>query len=233
MENTSMTALVSCFARAYHSKNYRYKIYNDYLAEKILSKEEYDNISDNMKRGIGFFNPSFKGTEDEALRWIVDNQLSPSVLARSAFTQKKLKNEIRLGVKQYLIFASGYDTSAYKKYKDLSVFEIDKPEMIRDKINRLDKAKIDYENVNYIECDFTSNNWINSIINSKYDLNKRSLCSLLGISYYLTKEEFENMISSISKILCDGSSIVFDFPINFETSSEKINKQLADRAGEK
>jgi O-methyltransferase involved in polyketide biosynthesis len=148
-----MTALVSCFARAYHSKNYKYKIYNDYLAEKILSEDEYDNISDNMKKGINFFNPSFKGTDEEALRWIVDNQLSPSVLARSVFTEAKLKNEIRLGAKQYLIFASGYDSSGYKNYKDLSVFEIDKSEMIKDKINRLNKANINHENINYISDD--------------------------------------------------------------------------------
>lgn len=37
-----MTALVSCFARAYHNKNSNIKIYEDSLAEKILSKEEYE-----------------------------------------------------------------------------------------------------------------------------------------------------------------------------------------------
>ena len=32
------------------------KIYEDNLAEKILSKEEYDNISINMSNGIKFIN---------------------------------------------------------------------------------------------------------------------------------------------------------------------------------
>ena len=232
MENTSMTALVSCFARAYHSKSYKYKIYNDCLAERILSKEEYDNISENMKKEIGFFNPSFIGTDEAALRWIVDNQLSPSVLARSVFTETKLKNEIRLGVNQYLIFASGYDTSAYKEYNDLSVFEIDKFEMIKDKIYRLDKANIKHENINYISCDFIGDNLSTSILNSNYDPNKKTFCSLLGISYYLSKSEFEKMIFDISNILCEGSSIVIDFPNEIETNSEKINKLLAHSAGE-
>ena len=43
MEEKNMTALVCCFARAYHNKNSNIKIYEDNLAEKILSKEEYDN----------------------------------------------------------------------------------------------------------------------------------------------------------------------------------------------
>ena len=47
MEEKSMTALVSCFARAYYNKNSNIKIYEDNLAERILSKEEYDNISIN------------------------------------------------------------------------------------------------------------------------------------------------------------------------------------------
>lgn len=45
----------------------------------------------NMSQGISFFNPTFKGSEEEALKWIVDHQLSPSVLVRSAFVKKRLK----------------------------------------------------------------------------------------------------------------------------------------------
>lgn len=56
MEEKNMTALVCCFARAYHNKNSNIKNYEDNLAEKILSKEEYDNISINMSNGIKFIN---------------------------------------------------------------------------------------------------------------------------------------------------------------------------------
>lgn len=38
-----------------------------------------------MSKGIQFFNPQFKGNKDEALRWIVDNYLSPSPLGRAAY----------------------------------------------------------------------------------------------------------------------------------------------------
>lgn len=37
MESSSITALVSAFARAYHSKNNEVKIFNDSKAEKIIS----------------------------------------------------------------------------------------------------------------------------------------------------------------------------------------------------
>ena len=89
MKEKNLTALVSCFARAYHYKNYKYKIFSDSIAEKIISSEEYNSIASNMANGIKFFNPKFVGSKENALSWIVDNQLSPSVLGRSAFCEKK------------------------------------------------------------------------------------------------------------------------------------------------
>lgn len=234
MEEKNMTALVSCFARCYHYKNNKYRIFSDSVAEKILSQREYDSISNNMANGIKFFNPNFVGTEENALRWIVDNQLSPSVLGRSVFCEKSLLNTIKIGCKQYLIFASGYDTFAYRnRIENLKVFEIDKAEMIEDKIGRLNNSKIDYSSVNFIKCDFTNKNWINSIMNSNYNKNERSFSSFLGISYYLTKEDFSNMIKSISHILCKGSSIVFDYPTYEDSKETQTNEKLAVSANEK
>lgn len=232
MENKNMTALVSCFVRAYHYKNNKYKVFSDSYAMKLLTEKEYNSISSNMVEGISFFNPGFKGTSEEALRWIVDNQLSPSVLARSAFTAKKLDNAKMLGCKQCLIYASGYDTSAYKQNSLMSFYEIDKEEMINDKIVRLKRGKIDFSKVNYIACDFTNKDWYKNILNSSYNKDKISFSSLLGISYYLSKNDFKNMINQISKIVCEGSSLVFDYPSYDEGIESKKNSQLAKGANE-
>lgn len=234
MHIKNATALICCFARCYHYKNNKFRILNDNIAEKILSKEEYNEIASNMTKGIQFFNPNFKGSNEEALRWIVDNQLSPSVLGRSAFCEKSLENAIRLGCKQYLQFASGYDTFAYRKnIENLQIFEIDRNEMIKDKIKRLEKNQIDHSKVHFINCDFSDKNWIKSIEKSSYNRNEISFNSLLGITYYLTKEEFEEMIQKISKIIKVGSSIVFDYPTNEKSKEMKINQQLAEEAKEK
>lgn len=234
MGENNMTALISCFVRCYHYKNNKYRIFSDSVAENILSSEEYNAIFNNMADGIEFFNPKFVGNKNEALRWIVDNRLSPSVLGRSAFCERSLLNSVMLGCKQYLIFASGYDTFAYRNnIKNLKVFEIDRKEMIEDKIKRLNKCKIDTSNVNFIKCDFTNNDWINAIIISSYNRNEISFSSLLGISYYLTKEEFFNIIQKISNIIEIGSSIIFDYPNNEEGIEVKTNEQLANGANER
>lgn len=62
-----MIALISCFTRYYHYKNNDVRIFSDNMAEKILSKEEYSNISE-MIKGIKFFNSSFVGSYEDALK---------------------------------------------------------------------------------------------------------------------------------------------------------------------
>lgn len=91
-----------------------------------------------MMEGIPFFLLGFAGTREEGLRLIADKQLSPSVLGRSAFCEKMLEKEKSLGCEQYVIFASGYDTYSLRNTdKALSVFELDLPEMLADKSERI------------------------------------------------------------------------------------------------
>ena len=227
--NKNMTALVSAFARLYHIKNSNIKIYNDMYAEKIITEDEYNEISTNMKNGISFFNPNYKGTDP--LKLIVNNNLAPSVLARSIFNEYHLFNEINLGLKQYIILASGYDTSAFKVKNKLKIFELDKKEMIEDKLNRVNNAKLDTTNITYIKTDF-NNDWINDLTINNYNLNEKTFCSMLGISYYLDKETFKNTIKQLSNIIPKGSTILFDYPNTFETKKEKLNQQLAKGANE-
>lgn len=72
---------------------------------------------------------------------IVDNQLSPSVLGRSAFCEEKLSEAVKQGCSQYLLFASGYDTFALRNSESsLSIYELDFPELLADKRMRTDRG---------------------------------------------------------------------------------------------
>lgn len=234
-----MTALVSAFSRAYHSQNNDVKIFDDSLAKSLLSDEEYNGIAENMAKGIGFFNPGFSGSKDEALRWIVDNQLSPSPLERAAFTEKALETAAKIGAGQYLIFAAGYDTFAYRApswANNLKIFEIDHPLTAADKKDRLKNAQIDIpQNVGFIEADFTKENpFLKLKQNPKYDSSKITFCSLLGLSYYLTKPDFARLFAEIGKALIKGSSVAFDIPneLSFtDKAGERSKKQAILAAG--
>lgn len=243
MEQKSMTALVSAFSRAYHAENNKVKIFDDSIARLLLTDEEYSQISKSMADGIGFFNPSFKGSQDDALRWVVDNQLSPPPLGRAAFAEKALQTAVSIGTRQYLIFGAGYDTFAYRQpsWSDrIQIFEIDYPATANDKRMRLEEAKIAIPyNVHFIVADFTKEQWKTALTqNTTFDDNQISFCSILGVVYYLSRETFEELICVLSSILSKGGSIIFDYPDEnsyTEKAGERAKKQalLAEAANEK
>lgn len=226
----NMTALVSLFARAYHQKNKNIKIFDDPLSTKLITKKEYEMIGLNMSQGISFFNPTFKGSKEEALKWIVDHQLSPSVLLRSAFCKEAIEKMKEKGCQQYLDFASGYDSFAYYYQNQMHVFEIDKKEVIEDKRQRC--KDVDIENIQFLSIDLSQENWINTLLQSDYQEDQLSISSMLGLSYYLTKDEFKKMLKQLSKYLLKGSRLVFDYPSIQESKETKLNEMLAKEADE-
>lgn len=226
----NMTALVSLFARAYHQKNKDIKIFDDLLSTKLITEKEYEMIGLNMSQGISFFNPTFKGSKEEALKWIVDHQLSPSVLVRSAFCKEAIEEMKEKGCQQYLDFASGYDLFAYYYQNQMHVFEIDKKEVIEDKRQRC--KDVDIENIQFLSIYLSQENWINTLLQSDYQEDQLSISSMLGLSYYLTKDEFKKMLKQLSKYLLKGSRLVFDYPSIQESKETKINEMLAKEAEE-
>jgi methyltransferase (TIGR00027 family) len=243
MEQKSMTALISAFSRGYHTEHNQVKIFDDSMARLLLREEEFAQISKSMTDGIGFFNPSFTGTPQEGLRWVVDNQLSPSPLGRAAFAEKALETAVKSGTKQYLIFGAGYDTFAFRQpawAKGLEIFEIDHPLTAEDKKIRLERADIPIpKNVHYISLDFTKEKLQSVLTKDKgFDCQQISFCSLLGLTYYLSCENFEELLASLGAILSEGSAIVFDYPDEnsyTEKAGERAKKQalLAGAAKEK
>ena len=226
----NMTALVSLFARAYHQKNKDIKIFDDLLSTKLITEKEYEMIGLNMSQGISFFNPTFKGSEEEALKWIVDHQLSPSVLVRSAFCKEAIEGMKEKGCQQYLDFASGYDSFAYYYQNQMHVFEIDKKEVIEDKRQRC--KDVDIENIQFLSIDLGKDNWINRLLESTYQENQLSVCSLLGLSYYLTHDQFKRLLKEISKHMIKGSRLVYDYPSYQESDETRKSEVLAKEANE-
>ena len=158
----NMTALVSAFARAYHTEKYTVPIFSDPIAGMLLG-EDYQQIAQTMAQGIRFFAPDFQGSEEEALRLIVDRQLSPAPLGRAAFAERSLKTAVALGTEQYLLFGAGYDTFALRQpewAQKLQIFELDLPESVADKQQRIQKAGLSIpENTFYLPMDLSQEEW--------------------------------------------------------------------------
>ncbi|MGN1168515.1 MAG: class I SAM-dependent methyltransferase, partial [Acutalibacteraceae bacterium] len=59
--------------------------------------------------------------------------------------------------------------------------------------------------------------------------NKKSFFSLLGVSFYLTKEQFEATLESIAELSSDGSTLVFDYADEglFDSGVKRVRNMLA------
>ena len=215
---SSLTSLISAFGRAYHSKFDNPKVFDDFLAKDFISQAEYHDIEENMVQGIQFFNKKiaekYKGNTGKILKWITQVQLSPTPLARAAYCENVLCNEIRKEVKQYIILGAGLDTFSFR-YPELDnileIFEIDHPATQRFKIERLNEAGLKIpSNLHFIPMDFTETFSYKKLKDKGLDY-KKTFISLLGVSYYLTKDELSSLFSQLFAKVPTGSSIVFDY----------------------
>lgn len=226
-----LTAKVSCFARAYHRRTNAVPVFDDTAAEALLG-EDFPQIAQSMKDGAAFFLPGFTGTPEETLRRIVDGQLAPSVLARSAYCEEALAREIGRGCRQYVIFAAGYDSFAIRsEEKNLSVFELDLPEMVNDKRTRIECSALPYRAVS-IPCDLSGSTWPKKLLSGGYRPGETAFCSMLGISYYLSEPDFRALLCTAAQITATGSVLCLDYPADADSRSADVNRALTQGAGE-
>lgn len=227
----NITAKVSCFARAYHSTENTYPVFDDPAARPLLGPD-YRQIARSMAEGMDYFLSGLSCTPREGLRLIVDGQLAPPVLARSAFCESRLAEEVRRGCRQYVLFAAGYDTFSIRN-RDASpaVFELDRPDLLQDKRLRIDRAGLASRAV-YIPCDLADSAWTDRLLQGGYQPGERAFGSLLGLSYYLRREDLTTLLTAAGHIMAAGSALCLDYPVAEEGRAGRTQQDLAREAGE-
>lgn len=215
---SSLTSLIAAFGRAYHSQFDSPKIFDDYIAKDLFSQKEWKDIKDNMVQGIAFFNKEiaikYKDNTDEILKWITQVQLSPTPLARSAYCEKVFLNEVKLGLKQYVILGAGLDTFCFRHpelNEYINIYEIDHPASQAFKKQKLNQAHLTIPNhLHFVTMDFTKKYSYQDLVDEGFS-HQKTFFSLLGVSYYLSKEEIASLIHQLFTKVPSGSSIVFDY----------------------
>ncbi len=242
MQNTSTTALVSAFARAFHHRHHNPTIYDDPLADRLLTPQEYEGIARHMSQGIGFFCPGFTGSEEDALRWVAAQQLCPTPVGRAAFAEQALEMACGQGLTQYVNVAAGFDTFAFRAPAwagGLQVWELDHPATGQEKQARLQAAGIAVPgNVRFLSIDLNEQSWAHAL-HADPAFHPERLCffAFLGIAYYLPEEALRNAFRSLAALCPRGSLLAFDYPDEdalTDRASDRAKRQaaLAEAAGE-
>ena len=216
---SSITALMSSFGRAFHAENEEHPVFADYLAKELMTAEEYTAVQNYILGGVQFFEPEIdpaKQKPKELLRRLVNVHIASSPLCRAAYTEKDLKTAVLTGTKQYVILGAGMDTFAFRETEFLSkyrVFEVDHSLTQADKLERITRVGWTVpDNLVFVPVDFTKDSLTERLIAAGFDPSVKSFFSWLGVTYYLSAEAIDTMLSELSELCADGSSLVFDYP---------------------
>ena len=231
----SITALMSSFGRAFHAENEDHPVFTDHLAKNLMTAEEYVAVQGYILGGAQFFEPEIDSAAfqpKELLRRLVNVHIAPSPLCRAVYTEKSLKAATLTGAKQYVILGAGLDTFAFRETEFLSkyrVFEVDHPLTQADKLERITRAGWTIpDNLTFVPVDFTKDSLTEQLIAAGFDQSVKSFFSWLGVTYYLSVEAIDAMLSSLSKLCADGSSLVFDYPDEdfFEAPEKRVQNTI-------
>ena len=236
MDNkASITALMSSFGRAFHAENEDHPVFADHLAKNLMTAEEYAAVQGYILGGAQFFEPEIDPAAlqpKELLRQLVNVHIAPSPLCRAAYTEKSLRTAVLAGAKQYVILGAGMDTFAFRETEFLSkyrVFEVDHPLTQVDKLERITRAGWTIpDNLTFVPVDFTKDSLTEQLIAAGFDQSVKSFFSWLGVTYYFSVEAIDAMLSSLSELCADGSSLVFDYPDEdfFEAPEKRVQNTI-------
>ena len=236
MDNkASITALMSSFGRVFHAENEDHPVFTDHLAKNLMTAEEYVAVQGYILGGAQFFEPEIDSAAfqpKELLRRLVNVHIAPSPLCRAVYTEKSLKAATLTGAKQYVILGAGLDTFAFRETEFLSkyrVFEVDHPLTQADKKKRIARAGWTVpDNLAFVPVDFTKDSLTERLIAAGFDPSVKSFFSWLGVTYYLSAEAIDAMLSSLSELCADGSSLVFDYPDEdfFEAPEKRVQNTI-------
>ena len=223
----SITAKLCSFARAYHSNYEKNKIFDDYLAYDMMGKDEYEKIGSLIYHGFDVSKINIEwGFKREEIREKLNEFIIPIPLARIRYAEEKL---LEFAEKhndcQYVICGAGVDTFAFRNSNEnIKIFEIDHPATQKYKLERISELEWNIpNNVYYVPVDFEKDSINHELLESGFDTSKKTLFSILGVSYYLTLSVFEETIKNISEISDNGSMIIFDYPDETTFSDSKTD----------
>jgi methyltransferase (TIGR00027 family) len=219
-ENQASTmALMAAYIRGYHAEHDAPKVFDDFLANRLLTEEERASFDRQMIETVRRFNPaSAEAFPDQAaiLAWVMQGMGAPPIiLSRGRYTEDSLEEAIRQGVKQYVILGAGLDTFAFRYpelLEQLQVFEVDHPATQAFKRRRLAELGWDIPaQLHFIPLDFTKESLAEALMRSSYDPQALTLFSWLGVTYYLPREAGLATLRAIAGIAPAGSKVIFDY----------------------
>ena len=232
-KQAGLSALAMAYARAYHATHDSPKIFDDFLANSLFTPKELAERDQTWAGLLQYVAPELAATHPDpatATAWVIQLTNGPITLPRSRYAEDSLEESIPQGVRQYVILGAGFDTFAYRRpdlADRLQIFELDHPATQAIKFERVAAAGWTHPaNLHFVPVDFTRESLEDTLGRSRYQADKLSFFSWLGVSFYLTREVVLDTLQSIASIATPGSTVVFDYLHTDAYDPEKAGKRM-------
>jgi len=233
----SRTALIAAFFRAQHHQYDHPKIFDDPVAQLLLSASEVESIENGLLTAAHDISDVLSASPDRrtALSRLLRHHAAPApVLARARYTEDHLFQAIHGGVAQYVMLGAGLETFALRRQdlrSRLQVFEIDHPSTQAFKQQALSRAGIPLpSNLHFIPADLEAVSVADALRGSSFIPQARSVFSWQGVIAYLTLEAVRGTFQSIRSVAAPGSLLLFSYldgdAFRAEKSSTRIRRMI-------
>ncbi|MBF0551190.1 MAG: class I SAM-dependent methyltransferase [Deltaproteobacteria bacterium] len=214
----SRTAFITAFMRAFHSINENPKVFDDSMAVRLLSTEEYAFFEEMYYRGT-VKDESEELPSPAQRRAVVTAVLragaAGGVLSRARFAEDSLEKAIIQGVRQYVLLGAGLDTFALRRpdlLDKIQIIEVDHPATQALKRHRLSAMGfLAPRSLQFIAVDFAQENLPHALSRSSFNSKIPSFFSWLGVTYYLARENLFQVLHSLSEAAAPHSQVAFDY----------------------
>ncbi len=160
-----------------------------------------------------------------------------SIVGRARFIEDLLADEIRNGIKQYIILGSGLDTFVQRKPEvasQIETFEIEEPETQAWKQGRLKQIGFDIpSHLHFVPVDFEKGeSWIQKLKENGFHSDSPAFVSSAGVAMYLSREANLDTLTKMAK-LAPGSILVMTFmlpPSLVESQDREAYEMVMKRA---
>ena len=233
-DQVSKTAKGTAFMRAYHAAHDHPKIFDDFLAHRLITEEERQESESRHLRAFQLFDPTRAALcPDRAsalAAWMQSAAAPPIVLGRARYAEDALEQAVKQGITQYVLLGAGMDTFVWRRpdlVARLKIFEVDHPATQAHKRQRLREAGQEHlAQLHFVPVDFSRENLAAALRRSSYDPQAPSFFSWLGVTYYLSREAVSATWGAIAEVAPAGSPVVFDYLDTDAFVPEKAAKRV-------
>ena len=142
-------------------------------------------------------------------------------------------------MEQIVLPGAGFDLIAlqFTKGKKVKVFELDQIKTLNVKVETLKKAGIKNDWITYIPVDYSSESWVDKLLEAGFDKTKKTLFLWQSVSLFLEADIVKEALRKMADLCADGGIIAQDFYSKTFSSGEyskivKRQMRMLEKRGE-